>query len=194
MKRLRDLGEDALIDRWLRGFSTEGLAVGPGDDCAVVDEGRGRLRLLKADAIVEGVHFLPDTPPAKVGWKAVARVLSDFAAMGGRPERLMVTLAVDAGRPVARHPVDHPGSRADEVGLLEHVLRALGVGDDAHVLGGAPVPTQVLAAEALVDDTAAVPENHLDIGLRCDVSAEIPVGQEDHAADAERLDDGDGVR
>ena len=102
MKRLRDLGEDALIARVLRGFpGGKTLAVGPGDDCAVVDPGRGPLRLLKTDAIVEGVHFLPGTPPEKTGWKAVARVLSDFAAMGGSPEHLLVTVAVDAGRPVA---------------------------------------------------------------------------------------------
>lgn len=101
MKRLRDLGEDALIARILRGFAgSESLLVGPGDDCAVVDPGRDPLRLLKTDAIVEGVHFLPETPPEKVGWKAVARVLSDFAAMGGRPEHLLVTVAVDAERPV----------------------------------------------------------------------------------------------
>lgn len=100
MRRLRDIGEDALIGRVLRGFPTTGLEVGPGDDCAVVDPGRGRLRLLKADAIVEGVHFLPEAAPAKVGWKAVARVLSDFAAMGGRPEFVMVTLAVESDRPL----------------------------------------------------------------------------------------------
>jgi thiamine-monophosphate kinase len=102
MKRLRDLGEDALINRILRGFPAgEKLAVGPGDDCAVVDPGRGPLRLLKTDAIVEGVHFLPDTPAEKVGWKSVARVLSDFAAMGGAPEHLLVTVAVDPDKPVA---------------------------------------------------------------------------------------------
>jgi len=102
MKRLRDLGEDALIARILRGFpGGKALAVGPGDDCAVVDPCRGPLRLLKTDAIVEGVHFLPETPAEKVGWKAVARVLSDFAAMGGKPEHLLVTIAVDADRPVA---------------------------------------------------------------------------------------------
>lgn len=101
-QRLRDLGEDALISRLLRGFPGGGtLRVGPGDDCAVVDPGRGELRLLKTDAIVEGVHFLPTTPPAKVGWKAIARVLSDFAAMGGRPEHLLVTVAVDPDKPVA---------------------------------------------------------------------------------------------
>jgi thiamine-monophosphate kinase len=102
-KLLRDLGEDALIARILRGFpGSHTLPVGPGDDCAVVDPGKNRvpLRLLKTDAIVEGIHFLPATPPEKVGWKAVARVLSDFAAMGGKPDYLLVTVAVNADRPV----------------------------------------------------------------------------------------------
>ena len=102
MKSLRDIGEDALIRRILRGFpGGPRLVVGPGDDCAVVDLGRGPLRLLKTDALVEGVHFLPETPAEKVGWKSVARVLSDFAAMGGAPEHVLVTVAVDAGRPLA---------------------------------------------------------------------------------------------
>ena len=94
MKRLKDIGEDALIERLVKGFSREGLVAGPGDDCAVVDPGRGSLRLLKTDAIVEKVHFLSDAVPTQVGWKAAARVLSDFAAMGGRPEYLMVTVAL----------------------------------------------------------------------------------------------------
>lgn len=102
-KKLRDIGEDALIARITRGFPTGGaLLCGPGDDCAVVDPGKGQpYRLLKTDAIVEGVHFLPETPAVKVGWKAVARVISDFAAMGGQPDHLLVTVAVDADRPVA---------------------------------------------------------------------------------------------
>ncbi len=100
MKRLRDVGEDALIGRLVAGFSAEGLLVGPGDDCAVVDPGRGRLRLLKTDAIVAGVHFEQDAPAPEVGWKAAARVISDFAAMGGRPEFLMLTVSLPADTPL----------------------------------------------------------------------------------------------
>jgi thiamine-monophosphate kinase len=64
----------------------------------VIDPGPDQtmLQLLKADAIVAGVHFLPDTAPRRVGWKAAARVVSDFAAMGGRPGRFLVTLALPA--------------------------------------------------------------------------------------------------
>ncbi len=100
MKRLRDMGEDALIERLLnqlpKGADAGGnVIVGPGDDCAVVDVGhRYRYQLLKTDSLVEGVHYLPETPAAKVGWKAVARVVSDFAAMGGWPDQLLVTIAM----------------------------------------------------------------------------------------------------
>jgi len=94
MKSVGDLGEDGLIARLCAGLpGRDDLVVGPGDDCAVV--GRGdRLTLLKTDAVVAGVHFLPEEAALRVGWKAVARVLSDFAAMGGRPGEFLVTLAL----------------------------------------------------------------------------------------------------
>lgn len=99
MKTLRDIGEDALIARLIALVPLPGEpAAGPGDDCAVVDPGPQSdiLELLKTDALVGGVHFLPETPPAAVGWKSVARVVSDFAAMGGRPSRFLITVALPA--------------------------------------------------------------------------------------------------
>jgi thiamine-monophosphate kinase len=101
---LRHLGEDALIAR-LAGLVPRDPqpAAGPGDDCAVIDPGpqHDTLQLLKADALVGRVHFLPDTPARAVGWKAAARVVSDFAAMGGHPERFLVTVALPAETEVA---------------------------------------------------------------------------------------------
>lgn len=95
MKTLRDIGEDALIERLTRLVPRDASPLaGPGDDCAVIDTGNDRLQLLKTDALVGGVHFLTDAPPRKVGWKAAARVVSDFAAMGGVPERFLITLAL----------------------------------------------------------------------------------------------------
>ncbi|MEJ6581439.1 MAG: thiamine-phosphate kinase [Akkermansiaceae bacterium] len=94
MKTVGESGEDELIARLCEGLATSGdLVVGPGDDCAVVGDGEV-LTLLKTDAVVEGVHYLPSEDPGRVGWKAVARVLSDFAAMGGEPRELLVTLAL----------------------------------------------------------------------------------------------------
>ncbi len=76
-------------------------AAGPGDDCAVIDNGGDHLLLLKTDALALGVHFLPDADPRAVGWKAAARVISDFAAMGGRAEHFLVTLALPPETAVA---------------------------------------------------------------------------------------------
>jgi len=107
MKRLSDIGEDALIKRLvdrldMGGEEGDRVIVPPGDDCAVVDVGRrGEYQLLKTDALVEGVHYLAETPAAKVGWKAVARVISDFAAMGGWPGQLLVTIAMPAEKEVS---------------------------------------------------------------------------------------------
>jgi thiamine-monophosphate kinase len=101
MSKLSDIGEDALIERLVRLVPTGEAAAGPGDDCAVVDEGGARLILLKADAMVEGVHFLRGADAGSVGWKAVARVVSDFAAMGGVAERFLVTVALPGTMEVA---------------------------------------------------------------------------------------------
>jgi thiamine-monophosphate kinase len=101
---LRDIGEDALIDRLIHLVPRDpSPSAGPGDDCAVIDPGlaSGLLQLLKTDALVAGIHFLPESPPRAVGWKAAARVVSDFAAMGGRPERFLITLALDPQTPIA---------------------------------------------------------------------------------------------
>ena len=52
--------------------------------------------LLTSDAVIEGVHFLPDAIAEQVGHKAVGRVLSDFAAMGGEPLWALVDLVAPA--------------------------------------------------------------------------------------------------
>jgi thiamine-monophosphate kinase len=76
--------------------------LGPGDDCALVDSGkRGLLEVLKTDCLVEEIHFARRTPPELVGWKAMARPLSDFAAMSAVPQFALVTLIVPSDRTVA---------------------------------------------------------------------------------------------
>jgi len=102
MNCLNDLGEDALISQLVSNLATrDDILVGPGDDCAVIDVGdKHRYQLLKTDCIVEGVHFLPDACPEHVGWKAVARVISDFAAMGGYPSQLLVTIIMPGNQKV----------------------------------------------------------------------------------------------
>ncbi len=102
MKTLGDTGEDELIRRIVRLVPVgSGAGEAPGDDCAVVDSGGDRLLLLKTDALVEGVHYEKSADPEAVGWKAVARVFSDFAAMGGVGERFLVTLALPSSTGLA---------------------------------------------------------------------------------------------
>lgn len=73
----------------------ESTIVGVGDDCAVLDPGLpGQFLLFKTDAVVEGIHFSKTDDPLKVGHKALARALSDIAAMGGTPTHALVTLAL----------------------------------------------------------------------------------------------------
>lgn len=62
-----------------------GVLVGPGDDCAVVRSPTGDTLLLKVDQLVERRHFTPETPIDLVARKAVARAVSDLAAMAGEP-------------------------------------------------------------------------------------------------------------
>ncbi len=61
------------------------VVVGPGDDCAVVRTASGNVLLLTVDQLVEGRHFEPGTSIDLIARKAVARSVSDIAAMGGRP-------------------------------------------------------------------------------------------------------------
>ena len=95
---LREVGEDRLLDLLLAKLSRDRAVVrGPGDDCAVVRfPAKDNFQLLKTDCIVEGIHFFAASAPALVGWKAMARPLSDFAAMSGLPQFALVTLIVPA--------------------------------------------------------------------------------------------------
>jgi thiamine-monophosphate kinase len=69
-----------------------------GDDCAVLPcADPKKVLLYTCDPVVESVHFQPETPPRRVGWKAMARNLSDLAAMGGRPRWAIVSIGLRAG-------------------------------------------------------------------------------------------------
>src|SRR5947207_5518328 len=90
------MNEFELIARLTRSLPTnKSVVVGPGDDCAVLDMGLpDRLILFKTDAIVEGIHFTSSVTPQKIGHKALARCLSDVAAMAGTPTAALITIAL----------------------------------------------------------------------------------------------------
>lgn len=88
--------EFELIQALLPRLPTQPWVVrGAGDDCAVLDAGiPGQRLLFKTDAVVEGIHFTRKDDPERVGRKALARCLSDIAAMGGTPLAALVTLGL----------------------------------------------------------------------------------------------------
>ncbi|WP_372808318.1 thiamine-phosphate kinase [Pontiella sp.] len=94
MMTLGNLGEHEAIARLSAMLGTPGdVLVGVGDDCAVCAlSGTGNNQLFTTDPVVEGVHFLPSDDPVRVGNKAVGRVLSDIAAMGGCPQWILVNV------------------------------------------------------------------------------------------------------
>jgi thiamine-monophosphate kinase len=90
------MNEFKLIARLTKSLPTnKSVIAGAGDDCAVLDFGLPeKLFLFKTDAIVEGIHFTKEMPPEKIGHKALARCLSDTAAMAGTPAAALVTIAL----------------------------------------------------------------------------------------------------
>src|SRR4051794_11400350 len=98
--KLRQVGEDRILGELLPLLQNrKNVVVGAGDDCAVVRPPTGgNLVVLKTDCVVEKIHFGSSADPAAVGWKAMMRPLSDFAAVSGIPQFAMVTLIVGGTR------------------------------------------------------------------------------------------------
>lgn len=74
----------------LKRIATADAARGLLDDVAVLGD-----LVLTHDSIAEGVHYLPDDPPASVGWKLVAVNLSDLAAKGATPIAALMSLTIN---------------------------------------------------------------------------------------------------
>jgi len=92
--------EDAVVARISRvlglGKSTR-LTLGLGDDAALWTPSPGHEVILTCDWFLEGSHFLREKhPPDAVGWKCLARAVSDIAAMGGEPRCFLLSLALPA--------------------------------------------------------------------------------------------------
>jgi thiamine-monophosphate kinase len=96
--KLGALGEDRLLNQILLDHPhARGRKVfaGLADDCAIVETPQSkRYLVLKTDCIVEDVHFAHGTNASDVGWKAMMRPLSDFAATSAVPHFALITLIV----------------------------------------------------------------------------------------------------
>ncbi len=96
----KEHGEAAILDRIERAtararFPSSTLRLGIGDDAALFKGSSGFDQILTCDWFLEGTHFLPDKhPPDAVGWKCLARAVSDVAAMGGVPRCFLLSLTL----------------------------------------------------------------------------------------------------
>ena len=161
------MNELELIARLLPGLPrNNAVVVAAGDDCAVLDLGGPEQVLFKTDAVVEGVHFTAQTPPEKVGRKALARCLSDIAAMGGKANSALVTLAL---------PQDFDPSRIESIYAG---LNALAAEHGVAIVGGETTtnPERVLISIALlgtVEQGRAVLRSGAKVGDAIFVSGQL---------------------
>ena len=72
------------------------VALGVGDDCALLAPAPGMQLAVSSDMLVEGRHFLSTVDPARLGHKALAVNLSDLAACGAKPLAFTLALALPA--------------------------------------------------------------------------------------------------
>lgn len=87
------LHEFEIIERFFRQsrYSTD-VAVGVGDDTAVIETPPGFQLVTTIDALVENTHFFPAAKPEDLGYKSLAISLSDIAAMGAIPRSALLAL------------------------------------------------------------------------------------------------------
>jgi len=90
------LSESELITRFFRscGAQRRDVALGVGDDAALLECAPGMQLVATTDTLVAGVHFPESTPPAAIGHRALAVNLSDIAAMGARPAWALLALTM----------------------------------------------------------------------------------------------------
>src|SRR5271169_3444082 len=96
--------EGALLNRIRKAVLSDGdrrsgcVRLGIGDDAAILKPRPGRELIVSSDFLIEGVHFLSADPPNAIGYKALARAVSDLAAMGAEPTGFLLNLAMPSAR------------------------------------------------------------------------------------------------
>lgn len=177
--------EFELIDQIFRplGAGREDVALGIGDDAALLQPHPGHLLVACVDTLVEGAHFPTSMRPADVGYRVAAVNLSDFAAMGACPQWALLALTL---------PTNDAGwIRAFAAGLACALLPAnvALVGGDTtrgpltaslQLLGGVPAGTALTRRGARVGDRVWVSGSpgEAAAGLRCfDLDAPDPAAQ-----------------
>ena len=85
--------EFSLIDKYFNLYKTKAFR-GIGDDAALIKKDSNHLWAISTDMLNEKTHFLPNTDPFNLGWKALAVNISDIYAMGGVPRFALLAIAL----------------------------------------------------------------------------------------------------
>ena len=94
---MAEMNEFDFIQQYFGAAETgSAVALGVGDDCALLAPAPGQHIAVTSDALVQGVHFFGDVPPDALGHKALAVNLSDLAACGAAPLAFTLALALPA--------------------------------------------------------------------------------------------------
>ena len=91
------MGEFELIERYFKRGARQlarGVALGIGDDCALLQPAPDTQIAISCDMLVQGRHFFPEVDPVSLGHKALAVNLSDLAACGAQPRAFTLALAL----------------------------------------------------------------------------------------------------
>ena len=94
----RPLSEDDMIALWLAPLAGP-AGLGLRDDAALIDVPNGFQLVTTVDALVAGVHFFADDPPASIARKVLGVNLSDLAAKGSTPFGFLLSMALPKGWP-----------------------------------------------------------------------------------------------
>jgi thiamine-monophosphate kinase len=143
MNASRGVGEFDLIERLAARLEPLESGLGIGDDAAAWSPEPGRLVVATTDMLVEGIHFrLEWTTARDLGWKALAVNLSDLAAMGARPGRALVSIALLPGQ------ADLAEQLYDGIAELARITGTRVVGGDTVRTPGPLVVNVALVGEA----------------------------------------------
>ena len=165
------------------------VALGIGDDAALLKPPRGHEVVVTTDTLVAGRHFPDDTDPQAIGWKALAVNLSDLAARGAEPRWFTLALTLRMADP------DWLAGFAAGLGALAREAGVALVGGDTTqgavsititAMGTVPAGKAVRRSRAKVGDAICV------TGTLGDAALALRLGQaesrgEAHSAELEKL-------
>jgi len=169
------LTEFSLISRYFSHLGRgAAVALGVGDDCAILVLDPGERLATSVDTMVAGVHFPADTLPEHIAFRAVSAAASDLAAMGARPLGMTVALTL----PQADEPWLHGFSRGLAAAVSQYSLPLVG-GDTTR--GPLSMTVQVMGAlpanQALLRSGAAAGDQVCVSGTLGDAAAALAIVQ-----------------